>query len=191
MNKTLPIKNRKDLDNFRTFYKIQKPNTRNQLMITLGLNTGLRISDMLTISWNDVYDFDSKCIRSHLNLSEIKTGKSTSIFINTALRATIVDHLDNIGEMNGDDLLFISQKHSPLSRSQAYRIVHNAAKGCNIEGVIGCHSMRKTFAYYAYKQGISPTLLMALLNHSSFDITRRYIGIEQDEKDIVYKNLYR
>jgi site-specific recombinase XerD len=67
--------------------------------------------------------------------------------------------------------------------------VHNAAVSCEIEGVISPHSLRKTFGYYAWKQGTSPVLLMDIYQHSSFEITKRYLGIEQDERDSVFRDV--
>ena len=191
MNKSLPIKKRKDLENFLNYYKTVKPNLRNHLLLIFGLNTGLRVSDILSVKWKNIYDFDSEHIRTHLNLSESKTGKRICILVNVALRSAIIDYQDSIKDFHSEDYVFVSQKSDRLSRYQAYRIVRDAARGCNIEGIIACHSMRKTFAYYAYKQGASPAMIMSLLNHSSFEVTKRYIGIEQDEKDQVYRSIYR
>ena len=55
--------------------------------------------------------------------------------------------------------------------------------------IFSCHSLRKTFGYYAWQEGVQPALLMNVFNHSSFHITKRYLGIEQDEKDLVYLNI--
>ena len=77
----------------------------------------------------------------------------------------------------------------PLCRSQAYRIVREAASKTLNETHISCHSLRKTFGYHAWKQGISPVLLMDIYNHSSFVITRRYLGIDQDDRDTLFQEL--
>ena len=191
MNKTSPIKSMEDLDNFRMYYVSVHPSPRNRLLIVMGLNTALRISDLLSIRWRQVYDFKSNRIRSHLNLKEQKTGKHACVYINNALRGALLDYIDVHPAILPDEHIFISQKHTPLSRTQAYRIISNAAKSCGIDGVIGCHSMRKTFAYHAWKEGAAEVQIMAILNHSSFAVTKRYLGIEQDEKDEVYKNIYR
>ena len=57
MNTAQPIRNLEDLKNFKNYYKEIHPNTRNQLLVILGLNTALRISDLLTLRWEDVYNF--------------------------------------------------------------------------------------------------------------------------------------
>ena len=73
-----------------------------------------------------------------------------------------------------------------LSRSQAFRIIKEAAEYAGLEDHISCHSLRKTFGYHAWKQGVQPALLMELYNHSSYRVTKQYLCIEQDDKDMVY-----
>jgi len=87
--------------------------------------------------------------------------------------------------------LFSSRKgnNRPISRVQAYRIINEACRIAKIKGSIGTHTLRKTFGYWAYKQGIDITLLMRIFNHSSPAITLRYIGITQEEINEVYINL--
>ena len=53
----------------------------------------------------------------------------------------------------------------------------------------GCHSLRKTFGYLEWKAGVLPVMLTDIFNHSSFEITRRYLGISQDDRDKVYLKL--
>ena len=74
----------------------------------------------------------------------------------------------------------------PLSRYQAYRIVKQAAVYAGMPEHISCHSLRKTFGYHAWKQGVPPAMLMMIYNHSSYQITKRYLGIIQEEKDDVF-----
>ena len=64
--------------------------------------------------------------------------------------------------------------------------ISEAAKMCNIKGNYGSHSMRKSFAYFAWQQGTDVLLLMDLLNHSSPKDLRRYIGITQEQLNKVY-----
>jgi site-specific recombinase XerD len=77
----------------------------------------------------------------------------------------------------------------PLSRVQAFRIVKKAGDKCKLKENVSPHSLRKTFGYYAWKQGITPTLLMDVYNHSSFAVTKRYLGIKQDDRDEVFKKV--
>lgn len=87
--------------------------------------------------------------------------------------------------------IFQSRKgeNDPITRQQAFRIVREAAAYAGLSESVSCHSLRKTFGYYAWKQGVSPVLLMKIYNHSSFVVTQRYLGIEQEEKDDVFLNI--
>ena len=95
--------------------------------------------------------------------------------------------------MEAGDWIFENEKKpgNPISRVQAFRIVKKAARGCGLEGVISCHSLRKTFGYHAWKQGAEPALLMNIFNHSSYTNTVRYLGIEQDDRDRIFRNIYQ
>ena len=84
MSTTQPIKNLSALDSFKQYYLIQKPNERNHVLIILGLNTALRISDILDLRWKDVYDSEKRKIRNHLEIKEKKTGKTNVIALNSS-----------------------------------------------------------------------------------------------------------
>lgn len=64
-----------------------------------------------------------------------------------------------------------------------------AAAFAGLEEHISCHSLRKTFGYHAWKQGTQPALLMSIFNHSTYHITKRYLGIDQDDKDEVFAKI--
>lgn len=194
MNTAQPIRNKEDLQRFKTYYQIQSPNVRNQLMIIMGLNTALRISDILNLRWSSVYDFEAKEFKTHIILVEQKTGKFSVIFMNHNIRATLEDYrkdfLNRKGKIQKEDYLFChANKNIPISRVQAFRIIKDAADHSHIPGVISCHSLRKTFGYHAWKQGVSPVLLMNIFNHSSYQITKRYLGIEQDDRDLIFEQI--
>jgi site-specific recombinase XerD len=92
-----------------------------------------------------------------------------------------------------DEPFFLSKKKSngkaPLQRDQTYKIINNAAREIGITEKIGTHTLRKTFGYHAYKSGVSIEVIQKLFNHSTPSITLRYIGITQDDLDVVYLNL--
>ena len=190
MGTTQPIRDRQKLQNFSTYYKDEKPNLRNYALVVLGLNTALRISDLLHLRWNDLYDFEKLCFRDHLLIKEQKTGKRNRIAINEKAREAMEMYFN---ERNPAEDEFIFSKrtnpYKPLSRSQAYRIVKDDANHTTSEEAVSCHSLRKTFGYFAWQEGVQPALLMDVFNHSSYAITKRYLGIEQDEKDLVYLNI--
>ena len=190
MGTTQPIRDRQELQNFSTYYKDEKPNLRNYALVVLGLNTALRISDLLHLRWNDLYDFEKLCFRDHLLIKEQKTGKRNRIAINEKAREAMEMYF-NERTPEADEFIFSKRTnpYKPLSRSQAYRIIKDDANHTTSEEAVSCHSLRKTFGYFAWQEGVQPALLMDVFNHSSYAITKRYLGIEQDEKDLVYLNI--
>lgn len=190
MSATIPIKNRESLEMMKNYYKDVNNNSRNYLLVVTGINTALRISDVLALRWKDVYSFSQHSYKTHITLRERKTGKLNTLLINSAVKEAL--ELYAAGkDLSEEQYLFQSQKGTnlPITRQQAFRIVKQAALFAGLEEHISCHSLRKTFGYYAWKQGASPAMLMKIYNHSSFHVTQRYLGIEQDEKDDVYSNV--
>lgn len=187
MSTTEPIRTLDELYHFKNYYRQIAPDKRNYLLIILGLNTALRISDILNLRYSHIYDFEKNCLKSHIELTEKKTGKKTLILINSELKKV----LSEFCPPSTDDYLFCSNKfkEQPLSRYQAYRIIKKAAAYAGLSDHISCHSLRKTFGYHAWKQGVPPAMLMNIYNHSSYQITRRYLGIMQDDKDDVYQKI--
>lgn len=195
MNTAQPIRSREELEKIKVYYRCQVPSPRNELLIVIGLNTALRISDLLSLQWKDVYDFERKSFREHICLTEKKTGKFSAIYMNSTIQNELKTYqrwLKKNGEIIfPEKYLFCHQNENvPISRVQAFRIIKKAADYNQIEGVISCHSLRKTFGYHAWKQGISPVLLMNIYNHSSFQVTQRYLGIEQDDRDEVFQKIH-
>ncbi len=194
MNTAQPIRKQQDLEAFMDYYKTVNQNPRNQLLISMGLNTALRISDLLSLQWENVYDEKKNRFLGHIELIEAKTGKLNCIYMNASIKQALLTYGSYVREhtgrkLRGSDFLFKGNKNTPISRVQAYRIIRKAADGCELSGVISPHSLRKTFGYHAWKQGTPPVLLMEIYHHSSFSITQRYLGIEQDDRDEVFKNI--
>lgn len=195
MSTTEPIRDIHKLLDFKNYYLDIKPNLRNYAIIAVGLNTALRISDILNLTCDDVYQ-DGK-VRRHITVTERKTGKENRILLNHEAETALAQYRKELIQTEmykeGNPYLFPSSRkaHAPISRSQAYRMVTSAAAAIGIEGHISCHSLRKTFGYHAWKQGSDPVVIMVIFNHSSLSITKRYLCIEQDDKDEVYRNAYR
>ena len=178
-----PIRNRKQLNQLANYW-FKRGNLRNYLLIVLGVLTALRISDLLRLKWNDVYDVKRENFRSHLTLTEKKTGKRKVIALNRkAITALRLYFRHRRGEY-----IFVNNRkdEKPIRREHAWRVIRAAADAIKAVGRIACHSLRKTFGYFAWKRGVSPVMLMEVYNHSSFEATRRYLGIAQDDMDRVY-----
>ena len=125
-------------------------------------------------------------------IKEKKTGKQNTVALNQAVTDTMSLLFSSQPAAPCENgYIFVSRNgnNCPLSRYQAYRIIREAASNLGMQQHISCHSLRKTFGYYAWKQGTAPAMLMTIFNHSSYQITKRYLGIEQDDKDKVFLNI--
>ena len=126
MSTTSPIRKEEDLQRFRNYY-LEKGKMRNYLLIVVGLNTALRIGDVLSLQWKDVYDYKRRRFRAHLQVVEQKTGKTNQIALNDCVLHALRQCYNG---QKADEYLFYSacHKNQPISRSQAWRIVRQAAE---------------------------------------------------------------
>ncbi|VBB06525.1 phage integrase family [Lucifera butyrica] len=174
-----PIRDKKQIQGMKKYLRGQ--NTRDYLLFTLGINSGLRISDLLKLTVEDV-------IKDRITIREKKTGKAKDFPLSETCKKAIGEYLKETGLSEG--ALFASRKGGrPLSRVQAYRILNDAAKQRGIKEAVGTHTLRKTFGYHAYQNGVDITRIQKLLNHSTPSITLAYIGITKEELDAVYITL--
>ena len=186
MATTEPIRDKEELKRFVRHY-LEKGQLRNYALVVLGLHSALRISDLLRLRWEDVYDFEGGFFRSHIKLKESKTGKQAAVALN---KAAVVALRLYFPHRRGVFIFASSRKNaSPIGRVQAYRIVRAAAEAVKLERCVSCHSLRKTFGYHAWHSGVAVAVIMDIYNHSSYEITRRYLGISQDDRDEVYLGL--
>ena len=187
MGKTQPIKKADDVQRFKEYY-LEKKQIRNYTMVTLALNTSLRISDLLHLKWIDVYNFKANKYREHIDLVEQKTGKKNSIALNSEATKALELLRRTLDTFYQEAYIFKSRigDNQSIGRICAFRIIKKAVNDLNLEGVISCHSLRKTFGYHAWKKGVPPALIMSIYNHSSIEITKRYLSIDQDDKDEVF-----
>jgi integrase len=185
MAATEPIRNKKQVKELANFY-LQRGQLRNHLLIIMGVHTALRISDLLRLKWEDLYDFGNTRVRGSFTISEKKTRKSKTIVLNkSAIRALTLFASRKSVQPGG--FVFENRKTgNAISRIQAYRLIRAATESLAWQHHVSCHSLRKTFGYHAWKSGVSPAVIMEIYNHSSFSVTRRYLGITQDDKNEVY-----
>jgi len=154
------------------------------MIFKFGINTGLRISDIIPIKVKDIF-YKEWQFRDYLILNERKTAKERKIKLNQVLRKCLYQYVKN-QHLSMEDYLFSSRKGGYIGRIQIYRVLKEAATVMGIEN-FGTHSLRKTWGYWTYKiSKYNIGLIMDTFNHSSPSITLRYIGINQDQKDELY-----
>jgi len=176
-----PIRDKKKLADMKKVLKAQS--LRDWLLFTLGINSGLRISDLLQLKVSNVYR------QNRIRILEIKTGKEKDFPLSETCVKAVKEYLAETN-LPVASTLFPSRKGGQvISRVQAYRIINAAARTVGITDPIGTHTMRKTFGYHAYQTGIDISRIQKLLNHSAPSVSLAYIGITKDELDSVYINL--
>ena len=177
MNIVDPIRDKDDIQAMKEY--LREWNERNYLLFLFGINSGLRVGDILQVRVKDVQGW-------YIKIKEQKTGKRKQLKMTKTLKKEIREY---IKDKPLDHYLFQSRigKNKPLDRRTVDWILKTAAIECGIEN-IGTHSMRKTFGYHYYKKTKDVAMLMDLFNHSSPAITLRYIGIRQDQRDKAMSN---
>ena len=162
-----------------------------RLLIALGFYTGLRISDILRLRWDDLDD-------SILEVSEQKTGKFRKIDLNKKLLIIIRKVRSIIQPMNYNQLIFKGKRGPNRNKSLTVVGANNRIKQIFERFDIqtqnpSSHTLRKTFALRVYdtnqRSEDALILLSEMFNHSNISITRKYIGITQERIANVYLSL--
>lgn len=177
MNTVEPIRSKRDIN------KMKKAlHGRDLLLFIVGINSTLRISDLLALKVGDIRGKDL------ITLTEKKTGKTKRFPWNQSVKKAVKELVP--ANAADADWLFPSRKgDKAISRVQSWRVLNDAAERAGLDIQIGTHTLRKTAAYHAYKNGTDITLLMKVLNHSSARETLHYLGITQQQTDAVFEAL--
>lgn len=156
-------------------------NYKMSLLIALGCFTGLRISDILALRWNQILDADEFTIIEH------KTKKKRTIRVNVQLKKHIRDCYEHIQPVGINAPILISQKGTVFSIQRINEVLKEIKRKYRLHiGNFSCHSLRKTFGRQVYNMNsdnseLALVKLMELFNHSSVSITKRYLGLRQEE----------
>jgi integrase len=181
-----PIRDVKKISEMKKILKSR--GERDALLFTMGINTALRISDLLSLSLGDVIDGHGQIVKT-IVLKEQKTGKTKRFPINNSVKNAISAYVGLRPLAERSEPLFPSRRGGSLSRWQARRILKEAGESIGLDK-IGTHSLRKTFGYHVYKRtGGDIGLVQKLLNHSTSENTLRYIGIDREKMDNIYLDL--
>jgi integrase len=152
---------------------------RDYFLFLFGINSGLRISDILPLRVMDVK------YTNQLKIQEQKTGNVRKIRMTASLNSEIEKYTAGLAD---SDYLFPSRKgKKSISRIQAWQLLNDAARVVGIEGSIGTHTLRKTFGYHFYQRTNDVAMLQQIFGHSAPSVTLRYIGINDDMMDAALK----
>ena len=156
-------------------------NYKISLLIAIGCFTGLRISYILSLRWKQILDTDE------FTVIEKKTGKQRTIRLNPQLQEHIKECYKNIKPVGINAPILVSQKGTVFSVQRINIILKEVKSKYRLKiKNFSCHSLRKTFGRQVYNMNndnseLALIKLMELFNHSSVAITKRYLGLRQEE----------
>lgn len=156
-------------------------NYKMSLLISMGAFWGLRISDILSLKWEQVLNKDE------FSIVETKTKKSRDIKINPQLKKHINECYAKLNPRSNTESIFTSQKGSVYSIQRVNVILKNLKYRYNLKiKNFSSHSLRKCFGREVFnRSGLNAELslvrLSQLFNHSNPTVTRRYLGIAREE----------
>ena len=156
-------------------------NYKMSLLIALGCFTGLRISDILALRWEQILSTEE------FTIIEKKTGKKRVLRLNSQLQQHIQECYEQIQPIGMKAPILVSQKGTVFTIQRINVILKEIKRKYRIKiKNFSCHSLRKTFGRQVYNMNsenseLALVKLMELFNHSSLAITKRYLGLRQEE----------
>ncbi|RUL53957.1 tyrosine-type recombinase/integrase [Lysinibacillus antri] len=181
MNCVEPIRSEEDIENLKKVLINQS--YRDYFFFLLGINTGLKLTDLLNLKFKDFKEQEGVM---YLIINNIKYPVANivkdSFYTYKKIRKENIE----------DCYVFASRKgNEPIDRSHAYRILNDAAQKIGLSSKVGTHTLRKTFGYHFYKKYGDLKHLQKLFNHSTSKQTLNYIGISEENtpKKVIELNL--
>ena len=176
-----------DLRHVRSIKRLLADSPRDKLLFVMGVNSGLRVQDLLALRVADVRGLK---LGDRIPIREKKTGKPNVLIANKEIIAGLEEYL---GDIEADDkhFLFKSRKgrNYPLTTLTVTKKVKAWTAAINLKGNFGAHTLRKTWTYHQRREfGVSWEVLAKRLNHSSPAVTRRYLGVQDEEVEQVLMN---
>jgi integrase len=188
-----PIRDRKKIAQIKNLLRGQR-RYRDLLLFVVGINTALRVSDLLKLQIGDFVELGGK-IKSRFWIREEKRGKRNEVIINDSIQETLTEYLAAYPAVSNttDHFVFFNTRSGdfadPIKRGQAWKFISAICEEVGLRGNYGTHTLRKTWGYHARLSGVDLALIMHQLNHNSLTYTKRYIGITDDELEAVVRKL--
>lgn len=172
---------------------------RNKLLFLIGMNVGIRSSDLRTLRWSFFFNKIGKNLnwKPYYTLQPVKQRKQkkfVKLFFNQTVKTAIENYISEYPIEDLDEYLFASRKGSePISAKSICRIIKDSASEANIKQNIGSHSLRKSFGYWCWHESTDKNkalvILQQLFNHSSTQVTAKYIGITDNEIEDMFNSI--
>ncbi|MBA7548608.1 Tyrosine recombinase XerD [subsurface metagenome] len=183
MNFVEPIRNPNQIKQIKgNLFKRKNP--RDFTLFTIAINTGLRISDILSLKVEDIKDHKGN-IKDSLYILEQKTKKRRNIPLNKQAKEALNYYFKKTGVYDLDKYLFTDERagnNKPLTRVRAWQLINKWCREVGLDCKVGGHTLRKTFGYHLRMQGVSIERISDLLGHKNIRVTFQYIGISDDER---------
>ena len=170
--------------------------SRNKMMFLIGINIGVRASDLCGLkysffmnddgSFKDFYSLQPKKTR--------KTGKFVKLYFNEVVKKAVTNYIEEYPIEDMNEYLFKSRKgDGHITEISLGRIIKDAAEEIGIDRNICSHSLRKTFGFWVWHNAEdkekSLIVLQTIFNHSSPMMTKKYIGLMDEEIEDVFQDL--
>ena len=173
---------------------------RNKMLFIIGVNVGLRASDLRTLTWDFFFEQmpnGNLKFRDGYSIRPKKTSKRNKyvhLRFNDAVKRVIKWYIDMYPIENVKNYVFMSrQGDDAISVDTMWRVIKNTAKEAGIKQNIGSHSLRKSFCRRLYDNANDKSkalvVLQKILNHSSSLTTLSYIGITNDDMDDAFDSI--
>jgi integrase len=193
MNFVEPIRDKKKIAQIKNLLRGQR-RYRDLLLFVVGINTALRISDLLTLQIGNFLDEQGTLVERFW-LREAKHGKRHEVILNSSIQETLSEYLGaypGVTEKPDHFVFFDTRRldfHDPIQRGQAWKFIDGICADVGLRGSYGTHTLRKTWGYHARLMGVDLALIMHKLNHNSLADTKRYLGITDEELADVARRL--
>lgn len=169
---------------------------RNKMLFVIGINVGIRASDLRELRWSFFFNEDGTHKDSY-KIQPKKTRKQkkfVTMYFNDAVKNMIDSYVAEYSYESIDDYMFASRKGGePICVRSLCRIIKDAANEAGINQNIGSHSLRKTFGRFCFEQAEDKTRALVILqkafNHSDSITTLKYIGLLDDDIEEMFNSL--
>lgn len=204
-----PIKSIDDINKVCDFL-LENKRYRDYMLFVVGINFGLRVSDLTSLRFRDLINNDLT-FKPSFQILEKKTKdtrknqKLRYITINQSVIDAVNLYIQNAPrDLTLDDFMFRSEGpnkkgkgyetgNAPLNKTSVNRILQKIAKDCGLKIKMSTHTLRKTFGYHQMAMDNNDPrklmLLSKMFGHSTTAYTLMYIGLTKEEMDEAYLNL--